>query len=148
MTKISYMVRRLHGGKQVIIERDLAWSYPTQDEAVAAIETLCQDGSLSGHEFVIWQLVTYEKPKKQPIHRHYKHRDGETESPTEPGEYWFRGEFGNKHTEGRVLVQLRYSVNGVTEYRVSEHSLHYGIEMYKCNGQWWGPILPPWDDGE
>jgi hypothetical protein len=212
--KISYIIRRLHG-KQVITEPDFKWSYPTQEDAIEAIEAFCEKHDRTGNEFLIWTLATYEKPKAEAIkdsnplihdplirwewvsqtsatreassdamdamRQHvselsppkeipaeddllivdastpnlrrnmpirkmklFSHRNGETEPPTEEGEYWFRGEVGGESYAGRVPVSVWVSFK---QKLMAQNPFSYvDVDMYNFVGQWWGPIVPPWED--
>lgn len=76
----------------------------------------------------------------------YAHRNGETEPPTADdfigtGQYWFNGsvkspEYGIYKIADIVECYLRHVYNDNTGETLlkSEHT-----------GQWWGPIVPPWE---
>ena len=74
----------------------------------------------------------------------YTHRNGETEAPTKPGKYWFRG-IATTWT-GRINLQIALDAideDGrllVWEERSWEH-----LPVGHFAGQWWGPIAPPWE---
>jgi hypothetical protein len=179
--KISYIIRRFNG-RQVITEPEFKWSYPTQEDAIEAIEAFCEKHNRTGSEFLIWTLATYEKPKvsavkdsnpliHDPLIRwewvsqanatreasnselrkqldRYSHRNGETEPPTQEGEYWFRGRVLNRPVAQRVHVNTWRFGDGREELLISNPFLDDGneMEMNKCDGRWWGPIVPPWED--
>lgn len=75
----------------------------------------------------------------------YTHRNGETEAPTEDGfigtgRYWFKGEM----TSGDCGT---YQIVGIVEcYLAHVYNDETGETLPKsaCVGQWWGPIVPPW----
>jgi hypothetical protein len=167
--KISYIIRRFNG-KQIITEPEFKWSYPTQEDAINAVEVFCEKHNRTGSEFLIWTLATYEKPalkappeddllivdastpnlrRNMPIRemKLFSHRNGETEPPTEEGEYWFRGRVLNRPVAQRVHVSAWRFGNGREELRISNPFLDDGneMEMYKCDGRWWGPVHPPWE---
>jgi hypothetical protein len=84
----------------------------------------------------------------------YTHRNGETEPPTIEGMYWFRGkgrsEFGYGPTtiecEGRTWVrfsELDGAIYGPFVSIEGNELLQIGLEV---EGQWYGPIVPPWED--
>jgi hypothetical protein len=94
-------------------------------------------------------------PKTQIVTRilHYTHRNGETEPPTVPGEYWF---------DGAILADGGYYKTG-TKWRDqvyvsnSEHGLQVEFQYYEdwdqfspwqVVGRWWGPIVPPWEENQ
>lgn len=72
----------------------------------------------------------------------YAHRNGETEAPAVPGLYWFRGQCHGtaiaqiipaiKDTTGEILIWRPFLDDGW--YESKQH----------FDGQWWGPIAPPW----
>lgn len=75
----------------------------------------------------------------------YSHRNGETETPTLPGLYWFQGTrtHGRNHAEARrvsfadmVTVDEDGAVNP-NEYLTSR--------VLTWDGQWWGPVQAPWE---
>lgn len=66
----------------------------------------------------------------------YTHRNGETEPPTEPGNYWFKGVLLFLDSPGREREETTLIVNV---------SLDFVLDKYE--GQWWGPIVPPWETG-
>lgn len=78
--------------------------------------------------------------------RRYIHRNGETTPPTMPGKYWFRGV--TSLWTGRINLQLALDCierDGrilAWEERSQEHLL-----VVHFDGQWWGPIAPPWEKG-
>ena len=73
----------------------------------------------------------------------YTHRNGETEVPTKPGKYWFRGEV----TLWSGSINLQLALDCIEqggrilawEERSQEH-----IAVKQLAGQWWGPVVPPW----
>lgn len=72
----------------------------------------------------------------------YTHRNGETEPPTEAGEYWFIGEVYGKWLAEKVDVRLRGKGFGAS---TSEGS--YEVSEFR-GSRWWGPIIeiPPWTE--
>lgn len=73
----------------------------------------------------------------------YAHRNGETENPTTPGFYWFDGLrvniSGNKLW---VRDLLEIDDNGYIDPQGS------GLPVAAWDGEWWGPIVPPWEQSE
>ena len=76
------------------------------------------------------------------LRRSYTHRNGETEAPTIPGQYWFTG-----HCQGEKIKEIIPVIaenNTFCAWRPVfgdgwfERSEHF-------NGQWWGPIVAPWE---
>jgi hypothetical protein len=74
----------------------------------------------------------------------FSHKNGETEPPTRPGHYWLRGV--RKH--GHKRIRLRHLLHVVrashTTFEVEWGGVAMPIELYE--GQWWGPVCPPWED--
>lgn len=71
----------------------------------------------------------------------YSHRNGETELPTEAGRYWFQGIAGGERYEGTNLVGEALAGNLCAEG--PGESLYDDVKNW--TGQWWGPIVAPWD---
>ena len=65
----------------------------------------------------------------------YTHRNGETEPPTESGWYWYTAGENPKH--GNTGVVYVANVNGSPVIWREDFWL-------SDEGQWWGPITPPW----
>lgn len=65
----------------------------------------------------------------------YTHRNGETMAPAELGKYWFNGWYTNTGTSKRIMDTLDLWSDG----RV------YGDSIDTYVGQWWGPIVSPWE---
>lgn len=76
----------------------------------------------------------------------YTHRNGETTPPAEPGKYWFNGRASL--WTGEIVLQQAVDAIGrdgrvlVWEERSQEH-----LPVAQFTGQWWGPIVPPWEQG-
>ena len=79
----------------------------------------------------------------------YSHRNGETEPPTEEGWYWFDGD---KCWRGESQRSLKRPV--FVEREEEGGSIYWfgadGDADDACadgwlEGQWWGPIVPPWE---
>lgn len=76
----------------------------------------------------------------------YTHRNGETIPPTETGRYWFKG----------LVRSMEY--NAITSVINDDEYAGYLAAWYEfCgdgwfestkafNGQWWGPVLAPWEE--
>ena len=79
----------------------------------------------------------------------YSHRNGETEPPTIVGWYWFRGNVlssyrGEVPYSGSVtILDSVYEDRGLCVISTNE-SPTSNIE--KWQGQWYGPIVAPWED--
>jgi hypothetical protein len=71
------------------------------------------------------------------------HRDGERELPTEPGYYWFRGLYseGGGMSGNLDEAMLRVSFPGGLGF-VNHGSDGWYLAQFE--GQFWGPITPPW----
>lgn len=61
--------------------------------------------------------------------------------PDGPGRYWFRGIAGGERYEGTCLVGVAIAGNLCAEG--PGESLYGDIKDW--SGQWWGPIVAPWD---
>ena len=62
----------------------------------------------------------------------YSHRNGETEPPTVNGWYWYYHEddwYGMYHVTGD-----RYELGPIS-----------GVLSEEFEGQWWGPVVAPWE---
>lgn len=78
----------------------------------------------------------------------YSHRNGETEPPTRPGWYWVK----DVQPKGWDWIGLhmryvdRISKNHPkrTAYRIDSVGNEY-LEDIGETLQWWGPIVPPWE---
>lgn len=76
----------------------------------------------------------------------YTHRNGETEAPTVPGKYWFDG--------SAILwtgeIKLRQALDAIgRDSRIlvwEERSLEH-LPVAQFSGQWFGPIVAPWEQG-
>lgn len=63
------------------------------------------------------------------------HRNGETDTPTEPGKYWFSGNFA-----GHLMADVISVYSGGSVWYADAYDK---IDNY--DGQWWGPLTPPWE---
>lgn len=81
----------------------------------------------------------------------YTHRNGETEPPTIPGDFWYKGKLHHRgHTDesrnyhhdcgGMFHIYPHWHTNKLCID--GEECIHY---MEDAEGQWWGPVVPPWD---
>ena len=89
----------------------------------------------------------------------YEHRNGETEPPTIAGEYWFDGVIASdnkndpkwygvgKRLQEKLLAE-RYS-DGSIDFEYGEYMDGRGalFDPWQLVGRWWGPIVPPWEEG-
>lgn len=75
----------------------------------------------------------------------YAHRNGETESPTEPGIYIF---FGKRY--GRHLGPKNVELEVVEEFDTFGVMESYFVGFVHYEGRWWGPVeaspesVPQW----
>ncbi len=79
----------------------------------------------------------------------YGHRNGETEAPSVEdligtGVYWFRGtvtswDCGTYDVTGLVECTLAHAYNDVCGETLDKNSY---------TGQWWGPIVAPWEQSQ
>lgn len=79
----------------------------------------------------------------------YAHRNGETEPPTEPGAYWFKGDYyygrlgdDRFRRSEQLLLQVEQDEN---RFYFDEFASDEGRTSGHFAGQWWGPIVPPWE---
>jgi hypothetical protein len=98
-------------------------------------------------------------PKTQIVTRilHYTHRNGETEPPTVPGEYWFDGAVVydkgplsafslGTHIRDQVKVeQPRWAQEPGLLVELPWGDLPEYFSPWQVVGRWWGPIVPPWE---
>lgn len=76
----------------------------------------------------------------------YTHRNGETEPPAERGYFWFRGQIirpGQVRGTRHLLCGLVFG-SGELVIRPSSKV----VSVQDCHGQWWGPVTPPWEEGQ
>jgi len=83
--------------------------------------------------------------------QNYTHRNGETDDPTEPGFYWFKGIKRVFDDDGFATNETE-ETNGVIEIEIRQEVLMLFNTVNTRNafgfhiaGQWWGPLTPPWD---
>jgi hypothetical protein len=71
----------------------------------------------------------------------YAHRNGETGTPTDPGKYWFNGFLSN-------YAGTRYHIMDIVEFDDSQwvytDMLGTSSPKEEYSGQWWGPLVSPW----
>jgi len=75
----------------------------------------------------------------------YSHRNGETETPTPPGLYWFQGArtHGRNHAEAR---RVRFAgMVTVDEDGAINPNEYLTSRVLAWDGQWWGPVQVPWE---
>lgn len=78
----------------------------------------------------------------------YAHRNGETALPTEPGRYWFRGTCGISEEVANVIeVTITGGKNGGLMAWSPNWSGGWHEDIEEFSGQWWGPLVPPWETG-
>ena len=73
----------------------------------------------------------------------YAHRNGETEPPTVAGRYWFSGAISGWSTSEMTLVTLDCAM--AWNNRADVESF---VDIAEFVGQWWGPVLAPWESGK
>lgn len=78
----------------------------------------------------------------------FLHRNGETEPPTEAGLYWFKGKIRHPAYAHDVAaleqVEPHWSLEGYENWIIpDEECIHF---LTDATGQWWGPVLPPWNE--
>lgn len=74
----------------------------------------------------------------------YSHRNGETEPPTVRGYYWFKGiimRYGDPQDIADLKTVEWLGDCGVI---VNEESDDF---LADTKGQWYGPVTPPWENG-
>lgn len=72
----------------------------------------------------------------------YTHRNGETEPPTVEGKYWFRGSIGDVDLDAGITT-VALDKTG----RLMAWDFHFDMQQYMTEfaGQWWGPLVAPWE---
>lgn len=96
-------------------------------------------------------LRVQPQPKATPTQR-YSHRNGEREKPTEAGVYGYVGTFrdsddGTYHLSRGTFVNIgdwdgRAHQEGYCAMLFGQYDC-YPLDSFV--GQWWGPIVPPWE---
>lgn len=74
----------------------------------------------------------------------YWHRDGSTEVPTIEGWYWFNGKLDGR--EARGLVKVNRPDASFPTRTVSPQWIDGWLEAELLSGQWYGPLVAPWQD--
>jgi len=76
----------------------------------------------------------------------YAHRNGETDAPIEPGQYWFRGQVRGYDVKQAALTKV------MTVGRLGLCAWCKRVEVWlpveRFAGNWYGPVLPPWGDSD
>lgn len=76
----------------------------------------------------------------------YTHHNGETEAPTMLGKYWFLGVCQLR--TGEINLQIALDLIGSDGRMLAwEERSQDLLTMGHFNGQWWGPIVTPWEQG-
>jgi hypothetical protein len=72
----------------------------------------------------------------------YSHRNGETEPPTVEGRYWFDGKVDGELYRGLTVAGSQYE-----DVRIwpDTYMGWNALSDFAFEGQWWGPVTPPWD---
>jgi hypothetical protein len=80
----------------------------------------------------------------------YTHRNGETEAPTVPGKYWFKGRCHARDLADLTPVMvtddpeiLAYNVEILAWLPGWDGGQFEDIKWFA--GQWWGPVSAPWE---
>lgn len=73
----------------------------------------------------------------------YAHRNGETEAPTVPGKYWFLGQ----RIHGDVVIEERCAVD-LIDGEINPFAYYTTSADPVWVGQWWGPVVPPWEGAQ
>lgn len=84
----------------------------------------------------------------------FAQRNGEEEQPTEPGWYWFKGVHRLFDEDGE-RTDLTGPTEGMVYFHVEQAPLYLmdtvstkRLFSWNYQGQWWGPVTPPWEQGE
>lgn len=75
----------------------------------------------------------------------FAHRNGETEAPTTPGRYWFKGAMDG--WTRAVFTTVVATDKGVMAWNDMSHVDSF-TDISQFEGQWWGPVVPPWEQPE
>ena len=75
----------------------------------------------------------------------YSHRNGETEPPRGIGLYWFRGKIHHPDFYHTVADSIELG-NRYTTGEIYYDGEECGHVMSDFEGEWWGPIVAPWDE--
>lgn len=82
----------------------------------------------------------------------YSHRNGETEAPTADGAYWFRGKRFHRWNTPADSGDWHDDTGSLLNCRDGDVEPYGGYwTCGRCtatDGQWWGPVLAPWEQGE
>lgn len=71
----------------------------------------------------------------------YTHRNGETEPPTILEKfYWFRASMGSYYEATFGCYYIMPADGNKGPYLHDDDT-----EISKLEGQWWGPVTPPWE---
>ena len=71
----------------------------------------------------------------------YTHRNGETEAPTRTGLYWFAG-----LADGRTMRRITEVQADSGETLAWNDICRSFREIEEFVGEWWGPLVPPWEE--
>lgn len=86
-------------------------------------------------------LRVQPQPKATPTQR-YSHRNGESVPPTIEGLYWFKGTI-NRYGDPQDIADLKtVEFRNGTGIIVNEEGDDF---LFEAQGQWYGPIVPPWE---
>lgn len=80
----------------------------------------------------------------------YSHRNGETEPPTIlEHHYWFKGDEGSGYDDEGPLVFVMPAEKDIGPYIYSDcYEVGGRVPIADMQGQWWGPVLPPWAEDD
>lgn len=76
----------------------------------------------------------------------YSHRNGEAEAPTIRGQYWFKGTIEDR-TKAMICHVTEWPDDGWQVWDNTDYIESY-VSIGGANGQWWGPVVPPWEASE
>lgn len=76
----------------------------------------------------------------------YIHRNGEREAPAVDGLYWFKG-ITESLFPGETIQRPIQVLTASGETLAWNDSVLSFREINEFDGQWWGPVVPPWGQG-
>lgn len=99
------------------------------------------DNVALGGRYGVLRVQPQETPPR------YYHRNGETEPPTVNGWYWFDGTIRDEDIYRGVVETCRFEVRGDVWFRYGIVGREWDFPEEQMQGQWWGPVVPPWSEG-
>lgn len=78
----------------------------------------------------------------------YSHRNGETEPPTQWGDYWISERIDGEYYEPEILRVCYYNRgSGLAVADFTPTDDNYMTPIADVDARWWGPIeMPRWDE--